>query len=40
LIGVLGTKVAIKGSLERGSISIEYFSADDLDRVYSLIAKK
>ena len=40
LIGVLGTKVAIKGSLDRGSISIEYFSADDLDRVYSLIAKK
>ena len=40
LIGILGTKVAIKGSLDRGSISIEYFSADDLDRVYSLIAKK
>ena len=40
LIGVLGTKVAIKGSLDRGSISIEYFSADDLDRVYYLIAKK
>lgn len=40
LIGILGTKVSIKGSLERGSISIEYFSADDLDRVYSLIAKK
>ncbi len=40
LIGILGTKVSIKGSLERGSISIEYFSADDLDRVYSLIAKE
>lgn len=40
LIGILGTKVSIKGSLERGSIYIEYFSADDLDRVYSLIAKE
>jgi ParB family chromosome partitioning protein len=38
LIGRLGTKVAIKGDAQRGSITIEYFSMDDLDRVYGLIA--
>jgi len=38
LIGHLGTKVAIKGSANRGSITIEYFSMDDLDRVFGLIA--
>ncbi len=39
-IDALGTKVAIKGSFERGCISIEYFSRDDLDRLYSLIASR
>jgi len=39
LIEVLGTKVAIKGSLTKGSIQIEYFNGDDLDRVYNLIVK-
>ncbi len=38
LIGQLGTKVAIKGTSSRGSITIEYFSMDDLDRVYGIIA--
>lgn len=38
LIGHLGTKVAIKGNATRGSITIEYFSMDDLDRVFGLIA--
>lgn len=38
LIGRLGTKVAIKGDSARGSITIEYFSMDDLDRVYGIIA--
>ena len=38
LIGRLGTKVAIKGDATRGSILIEYFSMDDLDRVYGIIA--
>lgn len=37
-IDILGTKVSIKGSLERGSISIDYYSKDDLDRLYSIIA--
>lgn len=38
LIGRLGTKVAIKGDASRGSITIEYFSMDDLDRVYGIIS--
>ncbi len=37
LIEVLGTKVVIKGSLTKGSIQIEYFNGDDLDRVFNLI---
>lgn len=37
LIGRLGTKVSIKGDGARGSIVIEYFSMDDLDRVYALL---
>ncbi len=36
-IDVLGTKVTIKGNLEKGSIEIAYFSRDDLDRIYELI---
>ncbi len=39
LIEVLGTKVAIKGDLEKGTVQIEYYNKDDLDRVFSLIAK-
>lgn len=37
-IDKLGTKVAIKGTLERGSVQIEFFSQDDLDRLYTIIA--
>ena len=40
LIGRLGTKVAIKGDASRGSITIEYFSMDDLDRVCGIINGK
>lgn len=36
-IDILGTKVAIKGSLEKGSIEISYFSRDDLDRIYDIL---
>ncbi len=36
-IDVLGTKVAVKGNLSRGSIEISFFSRDDLDRIYGLI---
>lgn len=36
-IDALGTKVAVKGSMSRGSIEISFFSRDDLDRIYGLI---
>ncbi len=36
-IDALGTKVSVKGSLERGTIEVSYFSRDDLDRLYELI---
>lgn len=39
LIEVLGTKVSIKGSMERGSVVVDYFSKDDLDRLYSIITR-
>lgn len=38
LIKALGTKVTLKGSLKRGVIKIEYFSAGDLSRLYSVMA--
>jgi ParB family chromosome partitioning protein len=38
-IETLGTKVSIEGDLKRGSIRIEYFSMDDLDRLYGILAK-
>lgn len=34
----LGTKVTMQGSEARGSITIEYFSREDLEHVYRLIA--
>ncbi len=33
----LGTKVRIKGSLESGNITIDYFSSSDLDRIFNII---
>lgn len=36
-LDTLGTKVTIKGSLAQGSIQIDYYSQDDLDRLYSII---
>jgi ParB family chromosome partitioning protein len=33
----LGTKVAIHGDMRQGSISIEYYSMDDLDRLLELL---
>ncbi len=38
-IEALGTKVVLNGSLEKGKIEIDYFSKEDLDRIYSLIVK-
>lgn len=36
---VLGTKVSAVGTNAKGRIYIDYFSADDLDRLYNLIQK-
>ena len=33
----LGTKVALTGSLSRGRITIEYFSQQDLERIYAML---
>jgi ParB family chromosome partitioning protein len=38
-INVLGTKINIKGSLNKGKIEISYYSADDLDRIYEIISQ-
>ena len=35
----LGTKVQIKGDFNKGAIVIDYFSKDDLNRLYDIIAK-
>jgi ParB family transcriptional regulator, chromosome partitioning protein len=34
----LGTKVSISGGLEKGLIRIEYYSMEDLDRLYGIIS--
>ena len=39
-IEVLGTKVSIEGGLDKGRIRIEYYSMDDLDRLYGILAAK
>jgi ParB family chromosome partitioning protein len=33
----LGTRVNIAGDLKKGRIEIEYYSMDDLDRLYGLL---
>ena len=33
----LGTKVQIKGNMEKGSLEIQFFTKDDLNRIYYLI---
>ena len=37
LKSVFGTRVKIKGNDEKGRIMIDYFSADDLQRIYELV---
>ncbi len=37
LIERLGTKVQLKGGFNKGTISINYFSSEDLDRIFNLI---
>ncbi len=38
LVEHLGTKVVIRGSNNRGKVEIEYYSSDDLERLYELLA--
>jgi len=40
LIGALGTKVSIRGNSNKGSIVIEYYSMDDLERIMSLLGSE
>jgi len=37
-IETLGTKVSIEGTLGKGFIRVDYFSMEDLDRIYEIIA--
>ncbi len=39
-IEALGTKVSIQGGLDKGIIKIDYYSMDDLDRLYSIFVGK
>ncbi|MCL2270379.1 MAG: ParB/RepB/Spo0J family partition protein [Treponema sp.] len=36
-IGRLGTKVAIEGGLDKGHIRVDYYSMEDLERLYELL---
>ena len=38
-IDVLGTKVNLRGSMEKGKIEISYFSKDDLERIFDIISE-
>ncbi|MBB6482325.1 ParB/RepB/Spo0J family partition protein [Spirochaeta isovalerica] len=37
-IDVFGTKVQIKGNINKGKIEITYYSSDDLDRIFEIIS--
>jgi ParB family chromosome partitioning protein len=37
-IELLGTKVKLEGSLEKGRIHIDYYSMEDLDRLYAIFS--
>jgi len=39
LIDRLGTKVAVHGTLKKGTIEMSYYSAEDLDRLFELLLK-
>jgi ParB family chromosome partitioning protein len=38
LIGALGTKVSVRGDSRKGTISIEYYSLEDLERIIGVLA--
>jgi ParB family chromosome partitioning protein len=40
LIGALGTKVSVKGDSRKGTIAIEYYSLEDLERILDVVAGK
>ena len=40
LMTCLGTKILVKGSLEKGKIEINYYSLDDLKRIYDIVLRK
>ena len=37
LIEILGTKIEIKGTIDKGKIEVQYYSRDDLNRLYELL---
>jgi ParB family chromosome partitioning protein len=37
LIEKLGTRVTVNGNLKKGRVEIEYYSMDDLDRLYGVL---
>jgi ParB family chromosome partitioning protein len=39
-IEILGTKVSIEGGLDRGVVRIEYYSMQDLERLYEILARQ
>lgn len=39
-IEIFGTKVILKGNIDKGTIQIDYFSRQDLDRLYNAIAQE
>ena len=39
-IEIFGTKVVLKGNVDKGTIKIDYFSRQDLDRLYNVIARE
>jgi ParB family transcriptional regulator, chromosome partitioning protein len=39
-LDVLGTKVTVKGGLKKGKVEIDYYSLDDLERIYDLLVKE
>jgi ParB family chromosome partitioning protein len=37
LINILGTKVSISGTADKGTLKISYYSLDELNRIYEII---
>ena len=38
-LDALGTKVSVRGGLKKGKIEIDYYSLDDLERIYDMLIK-